>query len=81
MGAFSKLISSPELAKFAMVAIRAWPRGMRDELACPICGQNGLQIADKSVRPHTAWFILTCQACALDEAIAIASGAHSSNHD
>lgn len=81
MGAFSKRISSPELAKFSMVAIRAWQRGMRDELACPICGQNGLQIADKSVRPHTSWFILTCQSCALDEAIAIASSAHSSNHD
>ena len=81
MAAQPKRISSPELAKAAMVSIRAWQGGERGELACPTCRQNGLQIVDKSARPHTAWFILACPLCELDEALAIASSAHSSDHD
>jgi len=81
MAAQPKRISSPELAKAAMVSIRAWQGGERGELACPICRQNGLQIVDKSAQPHTAWFILTCPSCELDEALAIVSSAHSSDHD
>jgi hypothetical protein len=81
MGAVPKRINTTKLAQAAMLSIRAWQRGVRDKLACPICRHNGLQIADRSARPHTAWFVLTCQSCALDEAIAIASSAHSSDHD
>ena len=80
MAAQPKRISSPELAKAAMVSIRAWQGGERGKLACPICRQNGLQVLDK-YRPHTAWFILACPSCELDEALAIASSAHSSDHD
>ena len=81
MAAQPKRISSRELAKAAMVSIRAWQGGERGKLACPICRQIGLQIVDKSARPHTVWFILACPSCELDEALAIASSAHSSDHD
>ena len=81
MAAEPNRIRSRELAKAAMVSIRAWQGGERGKLACPICRQNGLQVLDKSARPHTAWFILACPSCELDEALAIASSAHSSDHD
>ncbi len=81
MGAIPNRINTPHRARAAMMSIRAWQRGERDELACPICRQNGLQIVDRSARPHTAWFILTCKSCELDEALAIASSGHSSDHD
>lgn len=81
MGAAPKRINTPEMAKAAMLSVRAWQRGDRDGLICPACHRDGLQIVDKSARPHTAWFILICQYCGLDEALAITSSAHSSDRD
>lgn len=68
-----KKIATPQIAERAMLAIRAWERGERqdEDLVCPICDATGLQVVDKSVRPHTAWFELICRRCGLSEAVAI----------
>ncbi len=50
MGGVPKLINMTELSQAAMVSIRAWQRGVRGKLACPICRQNGLEITDRSAR-------------------------------
>ena len=42
---------------------------------CPSCGQPGLQIADRSARPHAEWYALRCPACGLNETLHIALGA------
>ncbi len=81
MGAAPKRINTPEMATAAMLSIRAWQSGVRNGLVCPSCQDDRLQIVDKSARPHTAWFILICGSCGLDEALAITSSAHSSDHD
>jgi transcription elongation factor Elf1 len=76
-----KQVSTPEIAKRAVATVRVWESGVRDHLECPICGAEGLGIIDKSARPHMAWYALKCNACGLDEAIAIPESAHSSERD
>ena len=76
-----KQIATAEIAARAVVAIREWESGARENLECPICAAEGLEIVDKSARPHMAWFALKCEACGLDEAVAIPESAHSSAND
>lgn len=70
-----------ELTAKAITQVRRWEAGERDDLMCPMCGAKGLQIVDKSARPHMAWFDLTCAACGLHEAVAVPESAHATDHD
>lgn len=78
---FSKFIASPDLLNKAVASVRAWERGDNDNVVCPVCGAAGLGVIDKSARPHTLWFALSCSSCGLDEAICISGAAHSAEHD
>ncbi|KUO54314.1 MAG: hypothetical protein APF80_10150 [Alphaproteobacteria bacterium BRH_c36] len=64
-----------------MATVRKWQADTRVDQACPICSAPGLRIVDKSSRPHMSWYEFTCQACGLDEALAVASSAHTTDHD
>jgi hypothetical protein len=39
--------------------------------ACPVCQVPGLIIIDRSVRPYSEWYALTCAACGLDGTVHI----------
>lgn len=71
-----KKIVTADIANKAVRAVRAWEAGERKALVCPICAAEGLQIVDRSARPHMSWYILTCASCGLDEPLALPEGAH-----
>ena len=59
----------PEAMTAALAAIAAWQQAPHEPLRCPLCGAPGLTIVDRSARPYTAWFGLTCTACGLADTI------------
>lgn len=65
-----KLTSTEEI-RVALERARAALHGTGMEVCCPLCGAPGLAVVDRSARPHTEWYALTCAACGLDDAIAI----------
>lgn len=74
-------LNTPEHVERAMATVRRWQSGQRDGLICPVCSATGLAVTDQSTRPHTAWYHLACEACGLNEAIAVPEGAYPRQHD
>jgi predicted RNA-binding Zn-ribbon protein involved in translation (DUF1610 family) len=66
---------TPEQQAEAMRRIAAWRAAPARPVACPACGAAGLQIIDRSARPHAEWYALSCPACGLSETIHIPLGA------
>ena len=64
-----------EQQRVAAVRIAAWRADPRRPAACAVCGAEGLEIVDRSARPHAEWYALTCNACGLSETLHIALGA------
>lgn len=60
--------------KAAHFVVNEWRDDPRQPLPCPRCGATGIEIEDRSARPHTEWYAITCPSCGLDEALAIALG-------
>lgn len=65
---------TPEQQKEAMRRIAAARSEPGSPIACPACGADGLQIIDRSARPHAQWYALTCPACGLAETLHIPMG-------
>jgi hypothetical protein len=59
----------PEAFKPALALIAGWQQAPDQPVACPVCGAPGFEIVDRSARPYTAWFGLTCGACGLADTI------------
>jgi hypothetical protein len=64
-----------EQQRAAMRCIAAWRSDPRKTVACTACGKAGLEIIDRSARPHAEWYALSCEACGLRETLHIALGA------
>jgi hypothetical protein len=73
-------IVTPLAMELAIAVIRVWESGDMGDLPCPICDTCGLEIVDKSARPHMLWYALTCSECGLDEAVAIPENAYAQPH-
>jgi hypothetical protein len=58
----------------AIRAIAAWRTYPSQSVPCPVCGQIGLTIVDRSARPHVEWYALACTGCGLDETLHIPLG-------
>jgi transcription elongation factor Elf1 len=58
----------------AMATVAQWRHARSNTVACPVCGADGLDIDDRSTRPHAEWYALTCKACGLNESIHIPLG-------
>jgi hypothetical protein len=65
---------TPEQQSEAMRRIAEWRAEPGRALACPICDAEGLQIVDRSARPHAEWYALTCPTCGLTETLHIPLG-------
>ena len=46
-------------------AVLAWKNNGQGTQACPRCGAPGLAVVDRSARPYSEWFELSCMACNL----------------
>jgi predicted RNA-binding Zn-ribbon protein involved in translation (DUF1610 family) len=66
---------SPELQQEAMRRVADWRADPGRPVACPACSAQGLQIIDRSARPHAEWYALSCPACGLAETLHIPLGA------
>jgi hypothetical protein len=55
----------------ALGAIAAWRADPANPVACPACGREGLTISDRSARPYAEWYVLSCSACGLNDALQI----------
>lgn len=58
----------------AVVTITAWQQAPGQPPVCPLCRAKALTIVDRSARPYTAWFALSCGTCGLDDTITYAMG-------
>ena len=57
--------------KLALQRIAAWRLAAGEPVACPLCEASGLEIVDRSTRPHAEWYALSCHSCGLDHTIQI----------
>jgi hypothetical protein len=64
-----------EQQREAMCRVAAWRADPGRPVACPACGADGLQVIDRSARPHAEWYALSCAACGLQETLCIPLGA------
>jgi predicted RNA-binding Zn-ribbon protein involved in translation (DUF1610 family) len=64
-----------EQQRKAIHRVRAWRVEPARPVACPACEQPGLEVIDRSARPHAEWYALTCPACGLSETLHIPLGA------
>jgi hypothetical protein len=55
--------------------VAAWRADPQRPVACPACGRPGVEVVDRSARPHAEWYALTCPACGLSETLHIPLGA------
>lgn len=67
----SKKLQNVVEIREALAQVQIWRRDNSQEVFCPICDAPGLEIADRSARPHTEWYTVKCEACGLDDAIAV----------
>ncbi len=54
-----------------LAKVQIWRREPSATVACPICDAPGLEIVDRSARPHAEWYAIKCGTCGLDDAISI----------
>ncbi len=58
----------------AIRQIGAWRAEPGRPSACPACSKPGLEIVDRSARPHAEWYHLRCAGCGLNETLNIPLG-------
>ena len=58
----------------AMAAVTAGQQNPEAAVPCPVCGAPGLQVEDRSVRPHAEWYALSCTSCGLEDTLHIPLG-------
>lgn len=71
MGKSAPKLDTPALVQAALVQVRVWQSDTTSALVCPVCGEAGLQIVDRSARPFADWYAFACTACGLDDNIHI----------
>ena len=64
----------PEALKAALVSISVWQQMPSRPAECPLCNAATLAIEDRSARPYTAWFALSCSNCGLADTITYPMG-------
>jgi predicted RNA-binding Zn-ribbon protein involved in translation (DUF1610 family) len=68
---------TPGQHREAIRRIAAWRVEPGHPVACPACETPGLEIIDRSARPHAEWYVLACPACGLSETLHIPLGGRS----
>jgi hypothetical protein len=64
-----------EQQREALCRIGEWRADPTRPVACPACETPGLEVIDRSARPHAEWYALACPACGLAETLHIPMGA------
>lgn len=61
----------PERLGAALIALGTWRNNRREPVSCPLCAAPGLEIEDRSARPHAEWYALSCAVCGLSHVLHI----------
>lgn len=64
----------PSRFREALAAITAGRLNSDIAVPCPVCGNAGLEVDDRSARPHAEWYALSCASCGLNDTIHIPMG-------
>ena len=54
-----------------MGLVRAWRGDESKPVQCPVCGQGGVEITDRSARPHREWYALSCGGCGFAQTVSV----------
>jgi len=54
-----------------LALVSAWRREPEKARHCPVCQAGGLEIEDRSIRPHVEWYQINCRVCGLKETVQI----------
>ena len=57
--------------RLALQRIAAWRLAPDQPVACPVCEAVGLEVVDRSTRPHAEWYALSCPTCGLKHTVHI----------
>ncbi len=57
----------------AIDVISAWRAG-KTGLTCPRCHRSGVEIEDRSARPHAEWYAVMCDGCGFSTTVQIPLG-------
>ena len=60
---------TPDVQCEAWRRIAAWRLETTAPVACPVCEAMGLEVEDRSARPHAEWYAISCAGCGLDETL------------
>lgn len=71
----NKKLVTQDIVRAALRRVRRWQDNPKEPAACPLCEAPGLVIVDRSARPYSEWYILTCSHCGLDDTIHVPSAA------
>ena len=71
MGTDGEPSLTAEEIRLALASITTWRLDPEAPVACPRCGREGLTIIDRSARPYSEWYALSCGACGLEATIQI----------
>ena len=71
----AKKLLTQDIVRAALRRVRVWESDRAAPVACPLCEAPGLTIIDRSARPYSEWYVLTCPACGLDDTIHVPSAA------
>ena len=63
-------LTSEEMS-LALIRIAAWQREPDAALSCPRCGWEGLFVIDRSQRPESDVYVLSCSGCGLDASLEV----------
>lgn len=60
-----------EMTHKVSVCVAAWRADPDQPVFCPRCGLEGLCVIDRSVRPYSEWYVVSCAACELEATLQI----------
>ena len=52
-------------------AVAQWRADPDNPVFCPRCGLEGLCVIDRSARPYSEWYVISCAACQLETTLQI----------
>lgn len=64
----------PGRIREALAAVNAVRLNPDSAVPCPVCGDPGFSVEDRSARPHAEWYALSCTSCGLHDNLHIPMG-------
>ena len=55
----------------AAALVAGWRADPDQPVFCPRCGLEGLCVIDRSARPYSEWYVISCAGCSLEATLQI----------